>query len=95
VAWAAGEGAAAGSACRGTLPGGQAVELRGAVLTVTDGDADVIQPVIDALRGRGLVIQAVRPVRQSLEDFFIETVRQDAAAAPPPTGAAPTGGARC
>ena len=92
VAWAAPEAAPPGAAApaRGALPGGQAVELSGAVLRVTGGDPDVIQPVIDALRARGLAIQAVRPVRQSLEDFFIETVREDAAA-PPPLGPAPPG----
>ena len=73
------------AAVRGTLPGGQAVELRGAVLHVTARHAGVIQPVIDALRRKDLTIRAVRPVRQSLEDLFIETVTDDpgAPARPP------------
>jgi ABC-2 type transport system ATP-binding protein len=58
----------------GRLPSGEAVELVGATLRIITGDPARIQPVIDAFRGRGLTIQAVRPLRQSLEEFFIEMV---------------------
>lgn len=56
------------------LPSGEAVELSGWTVRINTGNAAKIQPIIDALRGQGLVIHAVRPVRQSLEDFFIQVV---------------------
>ena len=37
-------------------------------------DAADVQPLIDALRGGGAIIAAVRPLRQSLEDLFMEAV---------------------
>jgi ABC-2 type transport system ATP-binding protein len=58
----------------GVLPGGRAAAVDGATVRIECADAAAIQPVIDALRGRGLTIKGVRPVRQSLEDFFIEAV---------------------
>lgn len=58
----------------GRLSSGEAVEVEGAVVRVVTGNAQRVQPVIDALRAAGLVIQSVRPVRQSLEDFFIQVV---------------------
>jgi ABC-2 type transport system ATP-binding protein len=58
----------------GALPSGETVELVGNSLRIGTGDALRIQPVLDALRARGLVIQGVRLVRQSLEDYFIQTV---------------------
>lgn len=45
-----------------------------ATIRVPTADPASIQPVIDALRRRGAVIEAIRPVRQSLEDFFIQVV---------------------
>ena len=60
----------------GTLPTGESVELHGGLLRIVTGDPQRIQPLIDGLRGRGLVIQAVRPTRQSLEDFFLQTVSE-------------------
>ena len=72
------------AALRGKLPGGQTVELTGGQLHVDGIDAAVIQPILDALRGAGLIVRAVRPIRQSLEELFIETVTADIAADPPP-----------
>jgi len=75
----------------GKLLSGETVELAGTTLRVITGNPVRIQPVIDALRGGGLVIHAVRPVRQTLEDFFIQTVsdlRPDGAA----PGTVPRGG---
>ena len=63
-----------GSAEKGTLPTGQAVELDGNVVRIHTDQPAGIQPVIDALRRRDLAIHSVRLIRQSLEDFFIETV---------------------
>jgi len=58
----------------GRLPSGETIELAGTTLRILTGDPLRIQPVIDALRRHGLVIHVVRPVRQTLEDFFIQTV---------------------
>jgi len=60
----------------GTLPSGETVDLVGATLRIGTIDPAAVQPTLDALRGRDLVIRSVRPVRQSLEDFFIETVAE-------------------
>ena len=73
-----------GAALRGTLPSGQTVELTGGQLHVDGIDAAPIQPILDALRGADLIVRAVRPIRQSLEELFIETVTADVADAPPP-----------
>jgi ABC-2 type transport system ATP-binding protein len=43
-------------------------------LSVGTDDAAKIQPLIDALRAKGCVIRAVRPVRSSLEDLFMKAV---------------------
>jgi ABC-2 type transport system ATP-binding protein len=70
--WSAGsEGAAID---RGMLDSGVAVEIDGAIIRVATDDAHVIQPVIDKLRGAGLMIRRVQQVRPSLEDLFMSTV---------------------
>ncbi len=61
---------------KGMLPSGESVELDGTVVRVGTVDPAGIQPVIDALRRNNLTIQSVQPIRQSLEDFFIETVSE-------------------
>ncbi len=58
----------------GQLPSGETVELAGRTLQIATDDALRIQPLLDALRAKNLVIQAVRPVRQSLEDYFMQAV---------------------
>lgn len=60
------------------------VELHGECVRVEGVDAASIQPAVDALRARQMVIRSIRPVRQSLEDLFIETVTDSQAAPPPP-----------
>jgi len=59
---------------QGTIASGEAVELDGTIVRVATAEAAVVQPVIDALRRANLTIHAVRPVRQSLEDYFIDAV---------------------
>ena len=59
---------------KGALPSGEVVELDGEVVRIHTDQPAGIQPVIDALRRRDLTIHSVRLIRQSLEDFFIETV---------------------
>ena len=64
---------------------GKTVELDAGMLRIATGDPIKIQPVIDALRSRGLIIGAVGQLRQSLEDFFIQTVSEQ----PPEKGGRP------
>lgn len=46
--------------------------------TVLTSDPARIQPVIDALRAKGVILSAVTPMRPTLEDLFMETVESDA-----------------
>ncbi len=59
---------------RGTLVDGTTVEIEADVIRIGLDDPKRIQPVIDALRARGAMIKAVRPVRPSLEDLFMRAV---------------------
>lgn len=61
------------------------VSLQNTCIRIEGADAEAIQPAIDALRGGGLVISAVRSVRPSLEDLFIETVTGSAPVVQPPS----------
>jgi len=65
------------------------VLVEGPRIRIEGVDAEGIQPALDALRGAGLAISAVRPVRQSLEDLFIETVTGAPPAEPAPLPLAP------
>ena len=49
-------------------------EVRHNIITIATTDPQAIQPILDALRTSGVVIQRVQPVRPSLEDLFIEAV---------------------
>jgi ABC-2 type transport system ATP-binding protein len=62
----------------GTLPSGEPVELVGTRIRIRAAGPEGIQPVIDALRRRQLVIESVQPIRQSLEDFFMAAVSEPA-----------------
>ena len=87
----ASSGAAGPAAETGKLPSGETLQLAGTTLRIITGNPVRVQPVIDALRRGGLVIHAVRPVRQTLEDFFSQTVtdlRPEGSAA----GSVPKGG---
>lgn len=64
-----------------------AVRVEGRVVRVETDEAEVVQPVIDSLRSRGVVIRSVRAIRPSLEDLFI------AAVSDPTTGATADPGA--
>ena len=63
------------------------MELDGLTLRMGVADAGAVQPILDALRREGLVIRRVQPVRQSLEDLFMEAVTD------PTTGLAAAPGA--
>jgi ABC-2 type transport system ATP-binding protein len=56
------------------LPSGETVELAGGTIRIGISDVEALQPVIDALRSHKLVIESVRPVQESLEDFFVAAV---------------------
>jgi ABC-2 type transport system ATP-binding protein len=56
-------------------------------LRVNTTEPSEIQPLLDAIRGRGLIIRRVQLVRPSLEDLFMETVRDHAGGVRPSTGA--------
>lgn len=50
------------------------LSVAGRVVRVETEEAEVVQPVIDGLRARGVVIRSVRAIRPSLEDLFIAAV---------------------
>jgi len=94
-----GDPAAAADLVRRALARACTVSVESACLRIEGAEAEAIQPALDALRGDGLVIAAVRPVRQSLEDLFIEAVSESGPntgpppPAQPPAPPAPQGGA--
>jgi ABC-2 type transport system ATP-binding protein len=59
---------------RCTLPAGHWAELDGPVLRVGMTNPADVQPILDALRGAGLIVRRVQPMRVSLEDLFMEAV---------------------
>jgi ABC-2 type transport system ATP-binding protein len=59
---------------RGSLASGEAVEIDHATLRIATVDAERVQPTLDALRAAGYTIKAVRAIRPSLEDLFMEAV---------------------
>jgi ABC-2 type transport system ATP-binding protein len=58
----------------GTLPTGDRGEVTPSGLIIRTTDAQRIQPIIDRLRGAGVAIRSIRPVRPSLEDLFMQAV---------------------
>ena len=69
-----------GIVARGKLSTGEWVEFLNPVVRVGTTDPQQIQPVLDALRARGLVVRRVQTVRPSLEDLFMEAVDTGTAA---------------
>lgn len=67
---------------RGTLGGADGAPItieistspQGTIIALGTDAPAAVQPVIDALRSGGVVIRAVRPVRSSLEDLFMQAV---------------------
>jgi ABC-2 type transport system ATP-binding protein len=59
----------------GTLSDGIWAELDGGVLSIGTSDARRVQPILDALRAKNLTVRRMVPVRQSLEDLFMEAVQ--------------------
>src|SRR5688500_6465701 len=81
---------------RGKLPTGEWVELFGPVIRIGTTDPRQIQPILDALRARGLAVRRVQTVRPSLEDLFMEAIDTGTAAPkaafPAPAAMAPGAG---
>ncbi|MBX3405081.1 MAG: ABC transporter ATP-binding protein [Phycisphaeraceae bacterium] len=50
------------------------LSVSGAIVTIRTDDPTAIQPALDALRARDVVIRGVRPARASLEDLFMQAV---------------------
>jgi ABC-2 type transport system ATP-binding protein len=50
--------------------------------TLPGAGPDEAQPVLDLLRSAGLAVEAMRPIRSSLEDIFMDTVREDGGGGP-------------
>lgn len=65
---------AAIAADRSSYADAPAVTVNANTLRIDSADPRHAQPVIDALRGRGVSIVAVRPIRPSLEDLFMQAV---------------------
>jgi ABC-2 type transport system ATP-binding protein len=59
---------------RGETQAGVRIEIEGNVVRAPGADAAAVQPLIDALRAAGLLVQRVQPIKPSLEDLFIEVV---------------------
>jgi ABC-2 type transport system ATP-binding protein len=59
---------------RGALVTGESVEVSGSTIRIATDNPVPVQPVVDALRARGVVIRSLRPVRPSLEDLFMRAV---------------------
>ncbi|GAB4147733.1 MAG: ABC transporter ATP-binding protein [Planctomycetaceae bacterium] len=43
-------------------------------ITIPNDNTEIVQPLIDELRKAGAMIESLKPVRQSLEDYFIQAV---------------------
>jgi ABC-2 type transport system ATP-binding protein len=70
---------------RGKLDDGTPVEVDRNTLRVELAGAAAVQPILDSLRAAGLIIRRLQPIRQSLEDLFMQAVTDPAtgiAAAP-------------
>ena len=58
----------------GHLATGERVEVERATVRIGTTSAERVQPVIDSLRARGVVVRSVRMLRPSLEDLFMQAV---------------------
>ena len=58
----------------GSLATGEPVQFDRNIIRIGTTEALVVQPLLDALRAKSVTIRAVRPVRPSLEDLFMQAV---------------------
>jgi ABC-2 type transport system ATP-binding protein len=68
---------------RAALRNGLDLEISDKTLQFNTTDAAEVQPAIDALRSAGVVIKRIAPVRPSLEDLFMDAVREQFSGAGP------------
>jgi ABC-2 type transport system ATP-binding protein len=73
----------------GTLPGGAWVESQGPWIRIGTCDPEIMQPILDRLRAAGLSIRRLTPVRQTLEDLFMQAVIDPASGQPLLPGSGP------
>jgi ABC-2 type transport system ATP-binding protein len=64
------------------------VELERSTLRLGTTEAGHVQPFVDALRARGVMLRALRPVRPTLEDLFMAAVTDPTTGKALPPGAA-------
>jgi ABC-2 type transport system ATP-binding protein len=74
VAWTERKGDGGVLTFAGKLADGLEVTVEGPCVRIKTRQAAEVQSVIDAVRAAGLVIRRIQPVRQSLEELFMETV---------------------
>jgi Domain of unknown function (DUF4162) len=67
----------------GTHPAGHWLELQGNILRIGTTDPMEAQPMLDALRGAGMMIRRFQQVRPSLEDLFIDAISKQQEASRP------------
>jgi len=58
------------------LPSGERVEVGETSVRIESADPKLVQPFVDALRARGLVVRSLNYTRPSLEDLFVEAVEE-------------------
>lgn len=78
----------------GNLSSGEDLRISGGTLVAMTDDPQQIQPFLDAIRERGLTIRAVRPVKASLEDLFMQAVTDPTTGQAFAPGAAEPNGSR-
>jgi ABC-2 type transport system ATP-binding protein len=75
---------------QGTLDGSIPITVYKSSLTIGTDNSSAVQPLIDALRSKGLVIRSVRPMKASLEDLFMRAVKDPSSGGYLTPGAAPS-----
>ncbi len=58
------------------LASGERVEFSSASVRVETASAALVQPIVDALRAKDIVVRGLRYSRPSLEDLFVEAVEE-------------------
>lgn len=61
------------------LASGERVVLSEGQIFVETARAELVQPVVDALRSKQIVVRSLRYMRPSLEDLFVEAVEESSA----------------
>lgn len=78
-----------GAVWNSSLDSGEGLRVSGGTLVAMTDDPRRVQPLLDSIRRRGLTIRAVRPVKASLEDLFMQAVTDPTTGKALAPGAAP------